>query len=161
MQNLVAVLYSKEQKCWHIETLQEYLLSNQRYLLDVTKVQQYRLVCLFNTRDEASKFIKDNYSLFGSKSNLDEIVNRIVIYNNEPFRQERLVRICEFLVTKLTNLEYDINDICSLSEHEGEFYLSLEENLYHSDISEIENLLIEMLESEHEYNYQIVCNYKK
>jgi hypothetical protein len=64
MQNLIAVLYSKEQKCWHIETLMEYLLSNQRYLLDVTKVQQYRLVCLFNTRDEADIFIDKNRDMF-------------------------------------------------------------------------------------------------
>jgi sulfur relay (sulfurtransferase) DsrF/TusC family protein len=64
MQNLIAVLYSKEQKCWHIETLMEYLLSNQRFLLDVTKVQQYRLVCLFNTIDEADIFIDKNRDMF-------------------------------------------------------------------------------------------------
>ncbi len=64
MQNLIAVLYSKEQKCWHIETLQEYLLSNQRYLLDVTKVQQYRLVIVFDEYKDASKFISDNQDKF-------------------------------------------------------------------------------------------------
>jgi hypothetical protein len=64
MQNLIAVLYSKEQKCWHIETLMEYLLSNQRYFLDATKVQQYRLVCLFNTLDEAKSFIENNRDIF-------------------------------------------------------------------------------------------------
>ncbi len=161
MQNLIAVLYSKEQKCWHIETLQEYLLSNQRYLLDVTKVQQYRLVCLFNSMNEAKDFISKNRNMFKLKNNFKEDVERIVVYNKEPFRNDRLIRICEYILLKLSELKYDLHLIHSLSEHKGEFFLSLDSTLYHSDISDVENILKEMLESENEYSYQIVCNYKK
>lgn len=159
MQNTVAVLYSKEQKCWHVETLLEYLLSNQRYLLDITKVQQFKLVIVVNTRDEASDFIKKNRDMFKIKLDFNEDVERIVVYNKEPFRNDRLIRICEYLLLKLNELKYDLYLIHSLSEHKGEFFLSVEENLYHSDLSDVENILQEILESEHEHSYQIVCNY--
>jgi hypothetical protein len=159
MQNSIAVLYSKEQKCWHLETLMEYLLSNQRFLLDVTKVQQYRFVCLFNSWDEAKDFVGKNRDMFKVELDFKKDIERIVVYNKELFRNDRLIRICEYILLKLNELNYDLHLIHSLSEHEGEFSLSLEETLYHSDISDVENVFKEMLESENEYSYQIVCNY--
>jgi hypothetical protein len=64
MQNLIAVLYSKEQKCWHIESLNEYMESNIRFLLGIQKVQQYKLVIVFDEYKDASKFINDNQDKF-------------------------------------------------------------------------------------------------
>jgi len=159
MQNLIAVLYSKEQKCWHIETLMEYLLSNQRYFLDATKFQQYRLVCLFNSNNEAKEFIEKNRNMFKLNNNFKEDVQRIVVYNKESFRNNRLARICEQILLKFNQLHYDLHSIHSISEHNGEYFLSLKENLYHSDISDIENIFKETLERENQYTYQIVCNY--
>lgn len=158
MQNLVAVLYSQEQKCWHVETLQDYCYSNLRLLLGKSKAQQYRLITVVKDLQEATKFITDNEILF-DEIDFNKDVERIIVYNNEPFRNDRLIRICEYILMKLNELKYDLHLIHSLSEHEGEFFLSVEENLYHSDLSDVENILKEMLESENEYSYQIVCNY--
>jgi hypothetical protein len=64
----IAVLYSKEQKCWHKESLIEYIRSNQRFLKKEQKVQQYRLVEVFDSQDEADNYIAKNYSKFNVKS---------------------------------------------------------------------------------------------
>lgn len=57
MNEKFAVLYSFEQKAFHIETLGEYIQSNITVTC-IKKDHQYRLIGLFNTYDEGSEFVK-------------------------------------------------------------------------------------------------------
>lgn len=54
----VALLYSFEQKYFHIETLKEYILSNVKATIN-KKDHQYRLVALAYSYDEAVFIIED------------------------------------------------------------------------------------------------------
>lgn len=65
--NKKAILYSKEQQCWHIEDLEDYITSNLRFLHNKTSVQQYRLVWLVDTLEQANDFTNEHYNDFKLK----------------------------------------------------------------------------------------------
>ena len=54
---LIAVLYSWEQKCFHTETLHEYIESNKTANI-TQKNHQFRLIHVCDSFGEAEKFIK-------------------------------------------------------------------------------------------------------
>lgn len=58
MENKIAVLYSFEQSCFHIESLQSYILSNVESSLRRV-VNQFRLIAVVDTDTQADSTIKD------------------------------------------------------------------------------------------------------
>ncbi len=52
-----AVLYSESQGCFHLESLQEYILSNLRDI-EFGKSSDYKLIGVFKTYEEADAYIK-------------------------------------------------------------------------------------------------------
>jgi hypothetical protein len=48
-----AVLYSPEQKCWHIEQLWEYFNQNQRRIRNLTETSEWILIWVSPTREDA------------------------------------------------------------------------------------------------------------
>lgn len=61
----IALLYSFEQKCFHIETVREYIKSNITATLK-KQDHEYRLVAILNNRDDCDKFI----AVFSKKINI-------------------------------------------------------------------------------------------
>ncbi len=55
---LTVVLYSWEQKCYHIETMGEYIESNKRANIN-KKNHQYRLIYVCENYYDALKFTKE------------------------------------------------------------------------------------------------------
>lgn len=58
MNNKIAVLYSFEQSCFHIESLQEYIASNVESSLR-SVVNQFRLVAIVDNDKQAGQVIND------------------------------------------------------------------------------------------------------
>ncbi len=58
MNNKIAVLYSFEQSCFHIESLQEYIVSNVESSL-MRVANQFRLVAIVDNDEQADQVIND------------------------------------------------------------------------------------------------------
>jgi hypothetical protein len=60
--NIVALLYSHSQKCFHIESLQDYLVSQINYYLRNNKTQGFQIIGVFENELLANEWTETNFN---------------------------------------------------------------------------------------------------
>jgi hypothetical protein len=57
-----ALLYSFKQKCFHIEQLKRYLITNIKYSVLYEKYQDFQLIGIFDNGLDANQWTEDNFN---------------------------------------------------------------------------------------------------
>jgi len=61
-ENITALLYSKSQNCFHIEPLQEYIISQYKSYIIGGNLQGYQLIGVFESIEEANDWTEKYYN---------------------------------------------------------------------------------------------------